>query len=78
MRCTKGYTHPGFYGNYKPEDILLLKQAAAETGFEIEVIDDARDVEGRPVAGCVAVYVKGEFRDRSPMGRRYRELKAEV
>lgn len=74
MRRYDDRLHPGLYGNYEPEDIPLLEQAATETGFEIEVRDDARDVHGQPVPGCVAVYVKGEFRDRTPMGRRFREL----
>lgn len=78
MNYSEGHTHPRFYGNYKPETIPLLKQAAAETGFEIEIRDDARDVKGRPVPDCVAVYVKGEFRDRTPMGRRFQELRAEL
>ena len=68
-----------FYGNYRPEDIPLLRRAAKETGFRIEVRDDAVDIYGHSVSGCVAVYVKGNtLRDRTPMGRRYRELKAEA
>jgi len=70
-------THPGFYGNYKLEDVPVLEQAAVETGFEIEVRNDARDVIGRFVSGRVAVYVKGGLKDRTPLGRRFRELKAE-
>lgn len=67
---------PGFFGNYRPEDVPLLEPAAAETGFEIEIRDDAVDFEGHPVAGCVAAYVTEDvLRDRSPLGRRFRELK---
>ena len=72
-------TRPWHLGNYRPEWRALLEAAAQNTGFKVFVDDNASDMHGHPVPGCIAVWSReSASRDHGPFWREFLRLKQEA
>ena len=68
----------GFIGNIKREYADIARQAAKDTEFPIDIIEEAADVTGHSLPSDVSVWTYTPGRDHGPFWKRYAELKQEA
>lgn len=67
--------HTRLLSNIPVKNAELIRKAAKETGFDIEIRDDTQDDRGRSVLGCVSVWTNEPYGlDHGAFWRAYRRL----